>query len=62
MDLAAAATKLGVTQQQLTDALGNTPQGALDLASDATKLGVTETALREALGFSNISTIVLRQF
>lgn len=56
IDLAAAAAKLGVTQQQLTEAMGNTQQGLPDFASIAKKLGVTETTLQEALGLSNNST------
>lgn len=56
MDLAAAAAKLGITETQLSAALGNTQQG-LDLAAAATKLGVSEDALRQALGFSNNSTM-----
>lgn len=50
LDLAAAAAKLGVTEQQLSDALGDTGQGPLDLATAAQKLGVSEESLREALG------------
>jgi hypothetical protein len=57
MDMAAAAAKLGVTEQQLTDAMGNTQQGMPDFASVAQTLGCTETALREALGFSNNGTM-----
>jgi hypothetical protein len=57
MDMAAAAAKLGVTEQQLTDALGNTQQGMPDFSAAAQKLGCTETALREALGFSNNGTM-----
>lgn len=53
MNLADAATKLGVTVQQLSDALGNAQQGMLDLASAAKKLGVTEAALRAALGINS---------
>jgi hypothetical protein len=51
-DLAAAAAKLGVTEQQLRDALGPPPQNGQrpDLASAASKLGVTEAQLRAALG------------
>ncbi len=51
MDLATAAAKLGVTEQQLREALGDTKQGPLDLAKAAEKLGISEKALREALGF-----------
>jgi hypothetical protein len=48
LDLAAAAAKLGVTEEQLQDALGN--QWPLDLAAAAEKLGVSEESFREALG------------
>lgn len=48
MDLAAAAAKLGVTEQQLRDALGD--KRPLDLAAAAKQLGVSEKSLREALG------------
>jgi hypothetical protein len=51
LDLAAAATKLGITEQQLHDALGSDTQKPSDLAAAASKLGVSEEALREALGF-----------
>jgi hypothetical protein len=56
MDLAAAATKLGVTEQQLTDALGSDSQQRMDFTVAASKLGVTEEALREALGFQEGAT------
>ncbi|MBM4424910.1 MAG: DUF1566 domain-containing protein [Chloroflexi bacterium] len=46
-DLAAAAAQLGVTEQQLRDALGPPPP---DLAAAAARLGVTEAQLRAALG------------
>ena len=59
-DFAAAATKLGVSEQQLKDALGvpaNPPGGDRnqrpprpDFAAAATKLGVTEQQLKDALG------------
>ncbi len=57
-DLKAAAAKLGVTEQQLKDALGvpaNPPsQGQRpprpDLKAAAAKLGVTEQQLIDALG------------
>lgn len=52
MDLAAAAAKLGVTEQQLSEALGDLSQGPLNLATAVEKLGVSEEALREALGFT----------
>ncbi len=51
MDFAAAAAKLGVTEQQLREALGSTSQGPLDFAAAAKQLGVSEQSLREALGF-----------
>jgi hypothetical protein len=56
MDLAVAAAKLGVTETQLREALGNT-QGFPDLVAAATKLSITEDALRQALGFSNNGTM-----
>lgn len=52
MDLAAAAAKLGATEQQLSEALGDMQQGLSDLAAAAAKLGVSEDSLREALGYS----------
>lgn len=51
MDFTAAAAKLGLTEQQLRDALGSDTQKPPDFATAAAKLGVTEEALREALGF-----------
>jgi hypothetical protein len=57
MDLAAVAAKLGITETQLSEALGNTRQGLSDLAAAAAKLGITENVLREALGFSNNGTM-----
>jgi len=51
MDLVTAAAKLGVTEQQLREAIGEAGQSPLDLASVAQKLGVSEESLREALGF-----------
>ena len=61
IDFKAAAAKLGVTEQQLKDALGvpaNPPNPSLgngrpprpDLEAAATKLGVTEQQLKDALG------------
>jgi hypothetical protein len=53
MDLASAATKLGVTEQQLSDALGvgNAITGQHGNLTDvAQNLGVTEQQLRDALG------------
>lgn len=65
MDLASAATKLGVTEEVLRSALGmeaETTPGArpsgqpkqMDLAAAAETLGVTEDALKEALGMDNM--------
>jgi hypothetical protein len=51
MDLATAAEKLGVTEEQLSEALGDLQPGFSDLAAAAEKLGVSEDSLREALGF-----------
>jgi hypothetical protein len=53
IDLATVAAKLGVTNQQLSDALGNIQQGILDFASIAEKLGTTEQVLLEALGITS---------
>jgi hypothetical protein len=50
MDLATAAAKLGVTELQLSEALGDMQPGLPDLATAAAKLGVSEESLREALG------------
>ena len=53
LDLASAATKLGVTEQQLSDALGigNTTTGQhRNLTDAAHNLGVTEQQIRDALG------------
>lgn len=47
LDLDAAAEKLGVSTDDLKNALGEPP---LDITAAAEKLGVTETALRDALG------------
>lgn len=55
-DFAAAATKLGVTEQQFKDALGKPPLP--DFAAAATKLGVTQQQLKDALGLpENISEL-----
>lgn len=51
IDYAAAAAKLGVTEQQLQDALATESQRPPDLSTAAAALGVTEEALRDALGF-----------
>ena len=50
MDLATAAAKLGVTEQQLRDALGDSSQGPPDFSVVAEQLGISEESLREALG------------
>jgi hypothetical protein len=50
IDYAAAAAKLGVTEEQLKAALGELEQGPFDIAAAAEKLGVTGDTLREALG------------
>ncbi|MEK8019141.1 MAG: DUF1566 domain-containing protein [Candidatus Parabeggiatoa sp.] len=49
-DTAAAATQLGVTEEELLAALGDPSQGAPDFAAAAAKLGVTEAELTAALG------------
>lgn len=49
-DLAAAATKLGISENTLKMALGSAMPP--DLGAAATKLGITESALRSALGLS----------
>ncbi len=51
MDLSTAAKTLGVTENQLQNALGDSSQGPVDLATAAKQLGVSEEALRQALGF-----------
>ncbi|MBT3190644.1 MAG: hypothetical protein HN736_13205 [Anaerolineae bacterium] len=50
IDLATAASTLGVTEDALKTALGEPGQGKPDLAIVATELGVTEEALIDALG------------
>jgi hypothetical protein len=50
IDYAAAATKLGVTEEALKAALNTESNGRPDFAAAAKTLGVTETALQEALG------------
>jgi hypothetical protein len=50
IDYAAAAAKLGVTETQLREALGESNQGPPDMAAVAKALGVSEEALQEALG------------
>jgi len=51
-DLAAAATKLGITEDALKAALGDPSQGKPDFAAAATKLGITEATLMAALGIT----------
>ncbi|MBA3874020.1 MAG: hypothetical protein H0X30_33220, partial [Anaerolineae bacterium] len=46
-NLAAAAAKLGISEQTLRDALGPPPP---DLQAAAAKLGITVQALTDALG------------
>ena len=52
IDMAAAADQLGVTEETLIDALGDTSQGPPDFAAAATTLGITETELMDALGIT----------
>jgi hypothetical protein len=52
IDYAAAATKLGVTEDALKTALGSDSQKAPDWAAAAKTLGVSEESLQAALGFS----------
>jgi hypothetical protein len=53
VDYAAVAQKLGVTEQQLKDALAvDRTQGPPDFTAAAEKLGVTVDALQQALGFT----------
>ena len=49
-DLAAAAAKLGITEDVLKAALGDPGQGQPDFAVTATKLGITKAELMAALG------------
>jgi hypothetical protein len=48
-DLASAAATLGVTEEELQNALGNGGEG-MDLEAAASRLGVTVKELQEALG------------
>jgi hypothetical protein len=50
MDFASAAAALGVTEEELRAALGETGQEQNTFAAAAAELGVTEEALIEALG------------
>lgn len=55
MDLASAAATLGVTEDELTAALGMDEEGGqMDLESAASQLGVTVEELREALGMGDM--------
>ena len=49
-DLAAAAEKLGISEDVLMEAMGDPQQGPPDFAEIAEKLGITEEELMEALG------------
>jgi hypothetical protein len=49
-DVAGAAVRLGVTEEELRAALGDPNQGPPDLAAAANQLGITVEALQEALG------------
>jgi hypothetical protein len=51
LDLAAAAEQLGVSEEELTAALGDLGQGMPDFEAAATQLGVTVEELYAALGF-----------
>jgi hypothetical protein len=51
-DITAAATKLGVTEDQVKAALGDPNQGPPNFAKAAKALGITEKQLMEALGTS----------
>lgn len=50
-NLTAAAERLGVTQEQLENALNTTFQGRMNLTYAAQQLGVTTQQLADALGF-----------
>lgn len=51
IDYATAAAKLGVTEEQLEAAIGESGRGPMDMTAAAQQLGVSEDDLREALGF-----------
>ena len=55
IDYAAAAQTLGVTEQALRDALGDTTQRPMDFTSAAQKLGVSVEELQKALGFTEMT-------
>jgi len=48
-DFAATAGKLGITEAELMEALGDPQQGPPDFAAAAAVLGITEAELRKAL-------------
>jgi len=52
MDLTAAAAALGITEEQLSEALGSGEDGPADLESAAAALGITLEELQEALGMT----------
>ncbi|MEM8534832.1 MAG: DUF1566 domain-containing protein, partial [Chloroflexota bacterium] len=51
-DFAAAATQLGIAEEELMAALGDPSQGPPDFAAAAETLGVTEQELMDALGIT----------
>jgi hypothetical protein len=51
IDWSSAAAKLGISEQQLRQASGDSGQGMPDLAQTAATLGISEETLREAFGF-----------
>lgn len=51
-DFAAAAEKLGISEEVLMEALGDPRQGPPDFAAAAALLGITEAELLEALGMT----------
>ena len=51
-DMAAAAEQLGITEAELTAALGDPGQGQPDFAAAAEELGITEAQLVDALGIA----------
>jgi hypothetical protein len=53
LDLATAAEKLEIDEQQLSEALEQMQQGLMDISAVATELGVSEDLLLEVLGFSD---------
>lgn len=54
IDTAAAAEKLGVTEEVLIEAIGEPGQGQPDFAGAAAILGITEADLMDALGISAV--------